>query len=68
MPSACSDRLELALGARVGGGDGVRVATAAVELGSDDDAVSFLAAAERTVAVENDGVRPLEAVVESPAV
>ena len=61
-------RLEIALGARVGGGDGVRVATAAVELGSDDDAVSFLAAAERTVAVEDDGVRPLEAVAESPAV
>jgi GGDEF domain-containing protein len=60
-------RLELAVGGRVGGGgDGVSVAAGVVELGSHDDAVSFLAAAERSVAAEND-VRPLEAVVESPA-
>jgi hypothetical protein len=38
-----------------------------VELGSDDDAVSFLAAAERSVSGGDDGVRSLEAVAESPA-
>jgi GGDEF domain-containing protein len=60
-------RLELALGARAGGGR-VRVVAGAVELGSEDDAVSFLASAERSVGAGGGDVRPLEAVVESPAV
>jgi GGDEF domain-containing protein len=61
-------RLELAVGTRAGGGDGVSVAAGAVELGSEDDAVSFLAAAERSVGAGSNDMRPLEAVVESPAV
>jgi GGDEF domain-containing protein len=60
-------RLELAVGARAAGG-GVSVAAGAVELGSEDDAVSFLAAAERSVGPGGNDMRPLEAVVESPAV
>jgi GGDEF domain-containing protein len=60
-------RLELAVGARAGGGDGVSVAAGAVELGSEDDAVSFLAAAERSVGAGGNDMRPLGAVVESPA-
>jgi GGDEF domain-containing protein len=61
-------RLELAVGARAGDGGGVSVAAGAVELGSDDDAVSFLAAAERSVGAGGNDLRPLEAVVESSAV